>query len=498
MRGSRRAAVLATIAAVAAGLLAGGGTAAGQQTADARLGYTCRFPSGDQPVGVRVVAAFPAAGAVGQPIQPSGVSVTITLPPAAVADLVSLQASTVAASAALTVAVAQEGASATATWSGLDAPATPLPSGEPSAGNPSTGEPSTGEPAPGEPSTGESSAAEPVPGGPSTEEPAAGGLTLTGSGAVAPVTVGSPGDVRFTAAGLAIRLVPQRADGSGTEPAALAVACRLDPDQPAVLATVPVAAKGLLEGGRAPARPGSIDVRPRGADQGKAAALQDEIPPECGQIPPIEEGLPTGCTYVTGFSNVAKLHGAVLIEPGLMNVALANFRFDFPTGFQDNIGDLPAGAFPPSTATFLAFGFLPIKAKMELTQVGPMHVDVEALLVVPFDYSIRTSGQLSVRIFDVTVNGVPLDVGPNCRSAEPMDVVLTGSTPDYGNILSGGPLQGVVTIPPFAGCGVTEDLDPLLTGSVSGPGNAVKLTQGTLCSPPDASFCPPTVPVPLR
>src|SRR5687767_4377465 len=95
MRPSRRVATLAVIGAVAAELLTGSGAAAQQLDADIQLAYTCGFPSGDQPVTVRVVATFPESAVVGEAIQPTGVAVTVTLPPAAVADLTALGAATV-------------------------------------------------------------------------------------------------------------------------------------------------------------------------------------------------------------------------------------------------------------------------------------------------------------------------------------------------------------------------------------------------------------------
>ncbi|MBC7269927.1 MAG: hypothetical protein H5T76_14660, partial [Streptomyces sp.] len=51
-------------------------------------------------------------------------------------------------------------------------------------------------------------------------------------------------------------------------------------------------------------------------------------------------------------------------------------------------------------------------------------------------------------------------------------------------LTSGGPLTGEFTIPAFTGCGTGgEDLDPLLTASVSGPGNYTKQIQGQTCAP---------------
>ena len=54
-----------------------------------------------------------------------------------------------------------------------------------------------------------------------------------------------------------------------------------------------------------------------------------------------------------------------------------------------------------------------------------------------------------------------------------------------------------MTIPPFTGCGVSEDLDPLITGLVSGGGNFVKLTQGSICTLTGSNNgCPPEEPTP--
>jgi hypothetical protein len=61
---------------------------------------------------------------------------------------------------------------------------------------------------------------------------------------------------------------------------------------------------------------------------------------------------------------------------------------------------------------------------------------------------------------------------------------------------SGGQLTGTVEIPQFTGCGTGgDDLDRLLTASISGPGNFVRLFQGALCKPADGNTtlnpCPP-------
>ncbi|CAM5574513.1 hypothetical protein STENM223S_05376 [Streptomyces tendae] len=111
---------------------------------------------------------------------------------------------------------------------------------------------------------------------------------------------------------------------------------------------------------------------------------------------------------------------------------------------------------------------------------------------------------LVAQVTALEVNGTPLDVGSGCRT----ETSLTSADPDpakhpgdhvvlYGKaeqvlgedvtgytILTGGPLSGEVTIPAFTGCGTGgEDLDRLLTASVSGPGNYIKQVQGQTCTP---------------
>jgi hypothetical protein len=425
MRGSRRFVALAAIGAVAAAALSASSGAAAQPQpapaadADVQLRYLCAFPSGELSLVVRVQATFPDSVVRPEPIRQTGVIVTVTLSPAAIAELTAIGAASVSAATDLTVTVNEPNGPVDIAWFGLVAPDSPIPD--------------TGE------------------------------LPLPATGQDFEHFATSAGEFTFVAAALNVTLTPLQADGTPTDPPSLFLFCALEPDQNGLLATV------------------TVDDPP--------------IPDGCGDIEPIEPFLPTGCSYITGLTNVAKLGAAARIEPGLLNIALANFEFT-PDGLllQHNRGELLDGRFPPSDATFLAFGFMPIRATMELRQVGPMPVELVAQGRPPFLYFVGTSGAVELRITNVTVNGMPLDVGPNCRSAEPMAFNVGGGTPEYTDITLGGPLHGIVTIPPFSGCGVTEDLDPLLTGTVSGPGNYIRMQQGTLCTPADPFRCPPTVP----
>jgi hypothetical protein len=161
---------------------------------------------------------------------------------------------------------------------------------------------------------------------------------------------------------------------------------------------------------------------------------------------------------------------------------------------------------PPVTATFLAFRFVPVTATLHITELKPISiVSISGVSAPPYPITVTATAKISIHVTNVRVNGVPLNVGPSCRTAAPVRLVLVGrgfnTLPPQGyTVPTGGPLSGKVTIPPFTGCGVTENLDPLLTGSISGRGNFVKQTQGKLCGPsqPSAWSCPPPVPKPLR
>jgi hypothetical protein len=476
-----RLAVIGVVLAVT-GVTAGAGATTSQRTATiskVSLAYTCVFPSGRQPVSVVAGAAFPSAGVAHQPIQPADAGVTVTLPHPAVADLTQLHATTIAATTRLTTEATQHGRSAAVAWPGLTARPTSLP--------------------------------------------AEGSLSFTASGVAPPVTVAVPGDVTFTAANLTLAFAPRHADGTAVRPAGLGVRCTLSPGQDATLAMVPVAgAAGAPASGRpagSSSRMSAVPANKNCPPLPQALKLNPRFPlpaPPPGTFIAHAPGIPAYCTYATGFSDVRKLNGASLVRPGLTNLSpFLNSFFNTkpPHNYfqQDSAGELSYHGlrqFPPSKATFLGFGFIPTSAVMQLTEIGTVNVatvgpDAPGLCHGPCPPTItHVSSRMFVRIYGVTVNGSPLNVGPHCQTA-PFNVVLTGSSdskPPYLGLTTGGPLTGTVEIPQFSGCGVGENLDPLFTASISGPGNFVKLTQGAVCesgkNPPFP--CPPEIPKPLR
>ena len=517
-RAPRAAARITALVVVlaAGGLAAGAASASGTQGIAARgtitsLTYRCRFPSGPRPVRVTVSASVPAAASTGKPIQPGGVSLTMTLPSAGVSGLAGLHAATVGAAARLAVSVSEGRSGTSVVWPGITK--------------------------------------RPVP------RPPHGSLTLTTAGAVPPVTASTAGEVILTAAGLSVTFTggraaaPAPAPGPARSPApaagglaatagppatpgkpaaapgtpatggtTLQVTCALARGQRATLASVPVTGAAARQPRQSPTAgicpklpPGGLKLNPR-------------FPPPPHPPLTLEAHAPSqGCAFTTGYADVRKLKGAALIAPALTNVdqaltTLANTTNKVNYLQLQNAAQLDFNGlheFPPSTATFLTFGFVPTTATLELIEHGTINIFVVGP-ANPFihcqpnrfrtcDSVATVFSRLSARIApgSVRVNGVPLDVGSQCETPQ-FDVVATGtsaSKPPY-SIQFGGPLTATVTIPPFKHCGVGENLDALFNAAISGPQNFNLLTQGELCSVIGAVGCDnhgkPKIPTPLR
>lgn len=170
------------------------------------------------------------------------------------------------------------------------------------------------------------------------------------------------------------------------------------------------------------------------------------------------------------------------------------------------------GIFPQFTVRSVAFGAVPAEATIELRQVRrdsgvpePMQLTTREFQASPASASDpcsapgealydqqRMTGQVEIRVVGLTVDGVEVAVGENCRTANSAQIEL--SAPDFNfrrdgdfdasmpfppttqffNALFGGLLRGTISIPPFSGCGSTEVFDPLLTALISGEDNPVE------------------------
>ncbi len=450
---------------------AGGGQAPGGQSVAATLAYRCRFPSGPRPVRVTVTAGLPGTARTGQPIQPTGARLTIALPRTAITDLARLGSTTLSAYTRLSVD-AMDGPNGTSVvWAGATRRAASVP--------------------------------------------ATGGPALRTSGRVPTLTPALPGNVLLTAAGLSLTLTPgtaSTAPGSPPTPVpaggpnqtptptptpsagtALRVPCELARGQQATLATVAVTGAAA----RRSRHSAPVTLCPGFPKNG--LKLNPRFPPPKPPVPIKPGSSPEpGCADTGGYADARKLLGAALIQPGFAYVDLfvrTLVDFDPKVNYAqfDNAAQLNFHGlheFPPSTATFLTFGFVPTTATIALIEHGTIDIFVvgPASTACPPPKNCHTvatvASRLSVRILpgSVTVNGVPLDVGSHCESA-PFDAIVTGSdatNPPY-IVTTGGPLQGIVTIPPFHHCGVGEDLDPIFNAAISGPRNFNLLTQGKVC-----------------
>ncbi|MGC0377499.1 DUF6801 domain-containing protein [Streptomyces sp. SAI-229] len=484
---------------VLAALLPTTASATDPQEVEAELPYVCALPSGRLPATVRISAVFPERAENGEAFTPAGVATTVELPAEAVADLTARGAAEVRPATRLAVGVAQSEAKATATWRG---------------------------------------SAEPVP------LPASGPLTLTTTGDVPSVAGRGDGDLTFTAGGLAIDLTPGPADPAAAAPGSLTVDCSLAEDAPdqGLLATVPVGTgapgtSGSPSPSGSPQAPGSPEDGPgdrreerQGDRSPKVLEPSPGTAPDRDDVPPCrydEQHPPTDVSlnaYVTGYANVKKLKGAaylppscVLIEQGLPETGPPDPEYlIFDTVSYANFHYRERERTPPFEATFLSFDFAPVTATMVLEQTGPMRIDSRMRMSLS-DFTTITDtyvrAPLVLRVLDLEVNGTPLDVGSGCRT----ETSLTSADPDpakfpgdhlvlYGRgeqiiglpatgylLLSGGTLSGETTIPAFTGCGTdVEDLDRLLTASVSGPGNHIKQVQGQTCAIAAPVFPSPT------
>ncbi|MFG2593521.1 DUF6801 domain-containing protein [Streptomyces sp. NPDC048438] len=465
-RRTARGAAVAT-AVLLGGMIPGAQAASGVQEIDAELAYTCDLPEGGQPVKVGITAQLPESARPGQAVQPESVVLETTLPEGVIPVPAGSSATSVSAEMKLAVDVSQKDEHAQAEWIGTTA--------------------------------------EPVP------IPAEGGLPLTTSGTVPYVKPGAPGDLIFEAGALSVELSLRTAQGTPAEPSAISLNCALDPEQETELAKMDISGDGG-DGASASAPPTSAsaesessggEATPEVGARAKQPAAPD-APPCVGDV---NNDLNLNA-YVTGYANVTKLEGATKFPLACTQILQGPTRVDlsepgFTHIYQDSTALLDYEGkpqLPPASGTFLTFGFMPTTATLEMTQIPPgvdgegtPDYNVNSHLVVDWS-DMSNKGvttidlDLMLRLRDVKVNGVPLDVGDNCRTSKPFTLSLAGSmtakdgvTTGY-TLVTGGVLTGSVTLPPFSGCGVDEDLDSLFTASLSGVPGYVKQVQGAPCA----------------
>jgi hypothetical protein len=184
---------------------------------------------------------------------------------------------------------------------------------------------------------------------------------------------------------------------------------------------------------------------------------------------------------------------------------------------------------PPLITRTVAFGSVPVEASVEILQprdseglpvplsikqMNGTYCDGESPFPTRLDIShlypevpgsndrylpATVDGRVEVVIKSLAVDGVNLNLGKTCKTAEfgtlalssrewyPMDPenLQPGVAPTTANIMTtpyfaiavGGVLNGTVNIPPFSGCltNTGEDISALLTSAVSGEVNNITL-----------------------
>ncbi|GAA2273932.1 hypothetical protein GCM10010145_52700 [Streptomyces ruber] len=500
---ARGAAIAAFV--VLAAMAPAAASAAGTQEVAAELPYTCTFPSGQRPAAVRVSATFPDRAAAGEAFTPTDVTTTVVLPAEAVADLTAAGATTARAATRLTVGVTRNEAAAEATWRGTAEPVA-LPESGPLTLTTMGDVPSV---------TGR---------GDGDLTFSAGALAVDLALGTADGTPAGPGPLTVDCAPdgdpPALQPLVTVPVGPGTPaPGGAPSSPDASPGSPAPSAGPPDGPRdGSQDGPQEPEGPAEHqgDRAPRGeGDPPGGTAAADRDAPPCrydDEHPSTPSSLNA---YVTGHTNVNKLKGASLQPAFCMLIEQGNpvdgppdpDHLVFDTASRADLHHEGRRRTPPFESTFLTFDFVPVKATMVLEQTGPVTIDARIRMRLT---DLRTTtdtyvrAPLLLRVTALEVNGTPLAVAPGCRTTSP----LTSPEPDpaahpgdhlvlYGRgeqelglpatgylLLSGGTLTGEVTVPAFTGCGTAdgENLDRLLTASVSGPGNHVKQIQGQTCS----------------
>jgi hypothetical protein len=482
-RPSSRGVLMVTAVALvvaAAGLTAGSAAAVGQQTVSLPLGYSCSFPSGSRPVSVQVTATFPATATSGQPVKPTGTGITVTLPRAVAAHLARPHTTSITMTAELGTEVTDGSASGTALWRNFRSPATAVPSSGP--------------------------------------------VELTASGAAPAVTVSAPGQATVAAADLALLLRPLPTAASGQAastpmaPASVQVACVPRAGQDTTLAKFAVTG---------PARPRTQghQANPQGYPGENTNTCQPfpknltlnpnlPLPAPYRKATPLPPNTEYNCSFAVGFTNAARLHEAVLVGPGLTNLVVPVKEYIYFKGSIGYVYEQVAGQFsydrqsvlPPARGTLLAFGFMPVSASLQLSEIGSMNIALLSCSAppkkkCPGPNETLLHGLVTLRVYDVDVNGVPLNVGPHCQTT-PFPLDLIGTPPTYSFSTISGILTGYVTVPYFTGChNGPDNLDPIFNATVSGSGNYVKVNQATFCAPSitgPGSGCPAHIPHPVH
>ncbi|TDD76559.1 hypothetical protein E1293_27005 [Actinomadura darangshiensis] len=493
---SRRLLSVATTVVVSAGICLQAGIPPAAADMGAVLRYVCTTSAGTQEVGVRIAAATPPAAMVGMPVQLGTTEVAVDLPSGMLDDVFGVASAETPAGevpspglgvepfgvARLDVRIEQGERSWRAGW-----PDFALAAGAQRDG----------------------------------------ALQMMGHGVTPPVTPRDKGALRWMAGNLTLSL---------TTPGSERTSVPCSPKKAGELGRVEVQETRSTARGGTPGNTGGPQaaaeaqpdepcpvIPPPGVDPRYAINDKDQQLAEILTSPPIPKGLVRNpesgyldglpyCITATGFANVKKLGTAVPISVetqlrrGVYVYRPSNGVMG--TNRVEQFGYIQSSA-RPLEANVLAFGFMPTRASSEAIQVPPPAAEdgkpvtgnlrISALFNENLPPNDRDDSELFARSYiqlkagDVSVNGVPLDVGDQCHSKTTLlDAYSYMGNQNMGYLIpsDGQTLQvRELTVPSFSGCGVDEDLSPLLTASISGGANYGLLDAGRWCSPTSGQNC---------
>ncbi|MFJ1763483.1 DUF6801 domain-containing protein [Amycolatopsis sp. NPDC088138] len=310
---------------------------------------------------------------------------------------------------------------------------------------------------------------------PATPLPETGDVTLAATGAVPEIALNTVGAVTFdvTAPTLSLAAVP--APGVITTEPAPKIACTVDPEQETALGKVLVLP---------PVTPGTKDKQQEALADGPAPG-----------DPPTEDefGVPLSLVTILAKSTVKKLGATVTSDPAFLFNGL--FILNLVTGDSRVTGST---TFNPATTTFLGFGFVPVTATVEFLPVDYRDskvIEIAGNITTHADDQtyLDTTLQVMARLSNAKVNGVPLDVGPDCVTKKAVELSLNGPYEAFGVGHIRTDEDKGFELPEFTGCTAGgQDLAPLLNGMSSGPGNQAFVDTYNLivCTEPDDTQCP--------
>jgi hypothetical protein len=123
---------------------------------------------------------------------------------------------------------------------------------------------------------------------------------------------------------------------------------------------------------------------------------------------------------------------------------------------------------PDATLSFKQFGFIPVTATTHFINNGPTTGTINLSTG-----AVTSTSHITMQIVSLSIAGIPVPIGPACESSTPA-AIKVASQPGF-NVLKGGNLAGIYTIPQFANCGLVT---PLINLTLTGPGNTITLHLG--------------------